>query len=145
MNSMKDGVILKSGKKIEADIIISATGLVLENFGGMEILLDGVPIDISDTATYKSMMHSDIPNFLNTFGYINASWTLKADLTSKFLTRLINFMKKNSYQSCRPVIPEDMQLTDEWLVNFHQDTFKELGIYFQNKVIKNHGLILKTI
>ena len=114
----EDGVILKSGKKIEADIIISATGLVLENFGGIEILLDGVPIDIADTATYKSMMHSDIPNFLNTFGYINASWTLKADLTSKFLTRLINFMKKNSYQSCRPVIPKDMQLTDEWLSEF---------------------------
>jgi monooxygenase len=114
----EDGVILRSGKKIEADIIISATGLVLENFGGMKILLDGVPINIGDTATYKSMMHSDIPNFLNTFGYINASWTLKADLTSKFLTRLINFMKKNSYQSCRPVIPKDMQLTDEWLSEF---------------------------
>ena len=84
----------------------------------MEILLDGVPVEISNSATYKSMMHSDIPNFLNTFGYINASWTLKADLTSKFLTRLINFMNKNSYQSCRPVIPEDMQLTDEWLSEF---------------------------
>jgi len=114
----ENGIILKSGKKIEADIIISATGLVLENFGGMEILLDGVPIEISDTVTYKSMMHSEIPNFLNTFGYINASWTLKADLTSKFLTRLINFMKKNSYQSCRPVIPENMHLQDEWLGEF---------------------------
>ena len=114
----EDGLILKSGKRIEADIIISATGLVLENFGGMEILLDDNRIEISNTVTYKSMMHSDIPNFLNTFGYINASWTLKADLTSKFLTRLINFMKKNSYQSCRPVIPKDMNLTDEWLSEF---------------------------
>ena len=114
----ENGLILKSGKKIEADIIISATGLVLENFGGMEILLDGKPIDIAKTATYKSMMHSDIPNFLNTFGYINASWTLKADLTSKFLTRLIHFMKKNDFQSCTPIIPKDMELTDEWLSEF---------------------------
>ena len=66
----------------------------MENFGGMEILLDDNRIEISNTVTYKSMMHSDIPNFLNTFGYINASWTLKADLTSKFLTRLINFIEK---------------------------------------------------
>ena len=90
----ENGVRVKSGELIEADIIVTATGLVLQNFGGIDISVNNKLVNVSDTMTYKSLMYSDIPNFVNSFGYINASWTLKADLTSTFICRLINFMDK---------------------------------------------------
>ena len=65
--------------------------------------------------TYKSMMFSGIPNFVNSFGYINASWTLKADLTCEFACRLINYMDKNNYKHCVPTIPSDVKAEDDWL------------------------------
>ena len=71
----KEGIELKSGEVLKTDVIITATGIVLENFGGIEVKVDNSKIDVSDTMTYKSMMYSGIPNFVNSFGYINASWT----------------------------------------------------------------------
>ena len=106
------GVKLNSGKLIEADIIVTATGITLQNFGGINIFVDGDEIDVSKSFFYKSMMYTQIPNFINTFGYINASWTLKADLTSKYACRLINFMKDNQYTKCIPIAPDDLMVTD---------------------------------
>ena len=106
------GVKLNSGKLIEADIIVTATGITLQNFGGINIFVDGDEIDVSKSFFYKSMMYTQIPNFINTFGYINASWTLKADLTSKYACRLINFMKENQYTKCIPIAPDDLMVTD---------------------------------
>jgi len=112
------GVQLNSGKLIEADIIVTATGIKLQNFGGIRIFVDGNEVDVSKSFIYKSMMYTQIPNFINTFGYINASWTLKADLTSKYACRLINFMDDNNYAKCLPEAPEDLEETKGFLDDF---------------------------
>ena len=98
------GIQLQSGKHLEADIIITATGLKLINVGGMELIIDGKVIDPASTVTYKGMMFSDIPNMAQAFGYTNASWTLKCDLTSKFVSRLLNHMKKKGLCLLRPLV-----------------------------------------
>ena len=96
------GIQLKSGKMLEADIVVTATGLELLAIGGMHIEVDGKHIDISDTVQYKGMMLSDVPNFFFATGYTNASWTLKCDLTSEYVCRLINYMDRTQQQRCVP-------------------------------------------
>ena len=88
----ESGIQMESGEKVEADIIVTATGLELRVLGGVEFVLDGETIDFAKTWTYKGMMYSDVPNLVQTFGYINASWTLRADLTSEYVCRLLNRM-----------------------------------------------------
>ena len=110
------GLKLKSDSEIEADIIITATGLNIRQFGGIKLFVDKKQINPADTMTYKSMMFSGIPNFVNSFGYINASWTLKADLTCEYACRLINYMDKNGYRHCFPQIPNDVKEVNDWLV-----------------------------
>ena len=114
----ENGIKLKSGDFLEADIIVTATGLVLQNFGGVNISVNNNPVNVSETMTYKSLMYSDIPNFVNSFGYINASWTLKADLTSTYLCRLIKHMDQNNYLSACPKKPLDVDETYDWLKDF---------------------------
>ena len=104
-----EGIELKSGDHLKADVIITATGIVLENFGGIKINVDDALVQVSDTMTYKSMMYSGIPNFVNCFGYINASWTLKADITSEYVCRLIKYMDKKKFKKCCPEIPSDVE------------------------------------
>ena len=112
-NSIK----LKSSKEIEADIVITATGLNLQQFGGTEIFVDNNKINPADTMTYKSMMFSGIPNFANSFGYINASWTLKADLTCEFVCKLLNYMEKNNFSSCIPAPDQSVKEKKDWLAS----------------------------
>ena len=96
------GIQLTSGEHLEADIIITATGLNLLNMGGLKLSIDGKAVEPSTTVTYKGMMFSDVPNYAQAFGYTNASWTLKCDLTSKYVCRLINHMSKKGYGYCVP-------------------------------------------
>jgi monooxygenase len=96
------GIRLKSGQELEADIIITATGLNLVALGGVEFVVDGQPVDFSKTYTYKGLMFSDVPNLTSTFGYINASWTLRADLNAEYVCRLINHMDKLGVRQCTP-------------------------------------------
>ena len=96
------GIKLASGKEIEADIIVTATGLKLEMLGGMQVAVDGIPIDMSKTMSYKGMMYSDVPNLASSFGYTNASWTLKCDLTCEYVCRLLNYMDRNGYVRAVP-------------------------------------------
>jgi cation diffusion facilitator CzcD-associated flavoprotein CzcO len=96
------GIKLKSGEQLDADIIITATGLNLQLFGGTDLAIDGKPVELSETLAYKGMMLSGIPNFAFTVGYTNASWTLKADLVSEYVVRVLDFMYKNGYTSCVP-------------------------------------------
>lgn len=98
----ENGVRLKSGKELEADIIISATGLSLQLLGGVEVAVDGKPIKVSDSMSYRSLMLSDVPNAAMIFGYTNASWTLKADISSEYLCRLINHMDKIGVRQVTP-------------------------------------------
>lgn len=99
----KDGIKLKSGETLSADIIVTATGLDLQFVGGMEIAVDGRTLNPHDLINYKGCMLSDVPNMVIVFGYTNASWTLRADLTSEFMCRLVNYMDRENYVEARPV------------------------------------------
>lgn len=90
----KSGIQLKSGQELEADIIVTATGLQLNVLSDVKFTVDGKKITVSEHFSYKGMMLSDVPNMVQTFGYINASWTLRADLTSEYVCRVINRMDK---------------------------------------------------
>jgi monooxygenase len=96
------GIKLKSGKELMADIIVTATGLNLQLFGGMNVIVDGKAVDMTKTMNYKGMMFSDIPNFSNTMGYTNASWTLKADLIAEYVCRLLKHMDATDTRICVP-------------------------------------------
>ena len=91
------GIELESGRELDADLIVTATGLNLLAIGGVELEVDGEPVAIRDRMVYKGMMLNGVPNFAFAFGYTNASWTLKADLTCKYVARVLH-----PPRSCRP-------------------------------------------
>ncbi len=101
------GIQLTSGKHLEADIIVTATGLRLLAFGGVQISIDGTPFNLSEQFVYKGMMVSELPNLLTFVGYTNASWTLKSDLTSEYFSRLLNYMEAKKYKVVKPKVIED--------------------------------------
>ncbi len=103
------GIQLRSGKSLEADLIVTATGLALQLFGGLSLSVDGVPMKPASTMVYKGMMLSDIPNLAFSFGYTNASWTLKCDLTSQYVCRLIAHMEQHGFTSGRPRRDPDVE------------------------------------
>ena len=96
------GILLKSGRFLEADVIVTATGLDLKFAGDIEIFVDNARYDHTTKMNYKGVMFEDLPNLGMTFGYTNASWTLKADLTSQFLCRIMRYMDKNNYKTVTP-------------------------------------------
>jgi monooxygenase len=96
------GIELESGEQLEADIVVTATGLRLQALGGVSVSLDGEPVSLPSTLAYKGMMLSGIPNFAFVVGYTNASWTLKADLASDFFCRLLGYMDEHGYAETRP-------------------------------------------
>lgn len=98
----REGLLLKSGKKLDADIIITATGLNMKIMAGLELVVDGAPVTLSDHVAYKGMMYNDIPNAASAFGYTNASWTLKCDLTADYVCRLLNHMDEEGFDYCTP-------------------------------------------
>ncbi len=100
------GLRLRSGRELEADIIVTATGLNMRLMGGMAIDVDDERVDLAKRTTYKGMMFSDAPNLASTMGYINASWTLKADLIADSVCRLLNHMDRNGYDVCTPRLRE---------------------------------------
>ena len=91
------GLRLLSGEELEADIIVTATGLKMRLMGGIALEVDGAPVDVANTTIYKSAMFSDIPNLASVFGYTNASWTLKSDLIADYVCRLLNHMDARLY------------------------------------------------
>jgi monooxygenase len=103
----KTGIKLVSGEELDADIIVTATGLNMQLLGGLEPTKNGEPIDLPSLMTYKGLMFSGIPNFAMTFGYTNASWTLKADLVSEFVCRLLNYMDDNGFDRVEAQHPGD--------------------------------------
>ena len=96
------GIRLQDGSELEADIIVTATGLNLQVLGGLEVSVDGRTVDFARALNYKGMMYSDVPNLASAFGYTNASWTLKCDLTCEYVCRLINYMDRRGYRQCMP-------------------------------------------
>lgn len=103
------GVALKDGRVVPADLIVTATGLRIKTLGGMDVWIDGEPLDLSNRMAYKAMMFSDVPNLAMCFGYTNASWTLKADLTSQYVCRLLQHMDAGGYSTCVPRRDGDVQ------------------------------------
>jgi cation diffusion facilitator CzcD-associated flavoprotein CzcO len=99
----RGGIRLRSGRELAADIVVSATGLTLNVLGDVGFAVDGQPVDFSRTLGYKGMMFSGVPNLIYTFGYTNASWTLKADLTANYASRLFAYMDKHGLSTATPV------------------------------------------
>jgi cation diffusion facilitator CzcD-associated flavoprotein CzcO len=97
------GIRLESGEELDADIVVTATGLELLFIGGIDITVDDEKLDLSSKLTYKGMMLEGVPNLALAIGYTNASWTLKCDLTCDYVTRLLNRMHETGQQQCTPV------------------------------------------
>jgi cation diffusion facilitator CzcD-associated flavoprotein CzcO len=103
------GIRLESGEFLEADVIVSATGLTLTPLGGLTLEVDGATVDISDTVAYRAWMLSGVPNFGFCFGYSNNSWTLRADLSARYLSRLLGHMGRHGYSAAVPTLPAGME------------------------------------
>jgi cation diffusion facilitator CzcD-associated flavoprotein CzcO len=114
----EDGLLLKSGTHLDADIIVTATGLVLKLFSGMQLVVDGVPVVMPKTLVYKGMMFSDVPNLAFAIGYTNASWTLKCDLIAEYVCRLLNHMDQNGYNVCMPRV-NDPDIEEQPVIDFN--------------------------
>ena len=113
----KSGIALQSGKHLDADIIITATGLQLQMLGGATLVVDGEPVDVGTLMTYKAVLLEGVPNLAIMFGYTNASWTLKIDLACQYVIRLLNYMNNHRY---RVVVAQ--AITEQEVVNVQTDT-----------------------
>ncbi len=145
------GIKLKSGEDLAADIIVTATGLNLQLLSGLKVSIDGVRTEIHKTMCYKGMMYSGVPNLASSFGYTNASWTLKADLTCEYICRLLNFMDRRGYRAATPAQPEDSVEEAPWLdfssgyVTRSIDKFPRQGLTKPWKLYQNYALDLVTL
>jgi monooxygenase len=144
------GIELSSGEELEADVIVTATGLNLLFLGGMELTVDGEPLDVPSTMAYKGLMLSGVPNMAFTVGYTNASWTLKADLTSEYVCRLLNHMSAHGYRSCVPEV--DPSVSEQPLLNLNSgyvlrsmDEFPRQGSREPWRLRQNYLFDIRTI
>lgn len=147
---LADGIRLASGQKLAADIIVTATGLQLSLMGDIVIQIDGKTQNVSQSMVYKGMMFSGIPNLIYTFGYTNASWTLKADLTAEYVCRLIGYMEKHHLQVAVP--KADSSVVPQAFLNFTSsyvlraaDQLPKQGDRKPWKLYQNYLLDLLTI
>jgi cation diffusion facilitator CzcD-associated flavoprotein CzcO len=101
----KTGLRLRSGADLPADIIVTATGLTMRLMSGVQLIVDGAPVDLAKSLSYRGMMYSGVPNLASSFGYTNASWTLKCELIAQYVVRLLTYMDQHGYAECRPQRP----------------------------------------
>jgi monooxygenase len=101
----RDGVALASGRRLDADLVVTATGLRLLPLGGIALTVDGRAVDLPSTVAYKGMMLSGVPNLAFVFGYAHASWTLKSDLVSEYVCRLLDHLDARGHDICTPLEP----------------------------------------
>ena len=147
----EDGIKLDSGEQLEADVIVTATGLNLLFLGGMELIVDGEPVNISEKMAYKGMMLSGVPNCAFTVGYTNASWTLKADLTSEYVCRVLAHMDVHGYRKSVPELSDpsvkEMPLLDftSGYVQRSLHEFPKQGSKEPWKLRQNYVLDIRTI
>ncbi len=112
------GIQLKSGQHLEADIIVTATGLKLAVAGKIPVRVDGALVDWSEHFYYKACMFSNVPNFSAVFGYLNASWTLRADIVAEYVCRVLNHMQATGTHVATPVLADPATLTEENIFDF---------------------------
>lgn len=112
------GLLLASGEQLNADIIVTATGLVLKLFSGMQLAVDDTPVHLPEKLVYKGMMFSDVPNLAFAVGYTNASWTLKCDLAGEYVCRLLNHMDHHGYSICTPRV-NDPDVGEQPVIDFN--------------------------
>jgi monooxygenase len=144
------GIELESGRELEADVVVTATGLNLLFLGGMELVVDGEPVDVASKMTYRGMMLSGVPNFVFTTGYTNASWTLKADLVSEYVCRLLSYMDKHGHRQC--VAQVDPSVEEQPLLDFTSgyvlrslDQFPKQGSKEPWRLRQNYVFDVRTI
>lgn len=123
----RDGIALESGQELKADIIVTATGLNLQTCGGMDLLVDGEPRQLSKLMTYKGALLQDIPNMSFVFGYTNAPWTLKVDLTAHYLCRLFRYMRSHNLQVVTPRAPAGEMQEHETVLGSLQSGYIKRG------------------
>jgi monooxygenase len=145
------GIELESGVELEADIIVTATGFNLLVLGGMRLGVDGEGVEFPKTTAYKGMMLSGVPNFAFSVGYTNASWTLKADLTSEYVCRLLDHMDAHGYRRCVPEVA-DPSLATQPMIDFSSgyvrraiDQFPKQGSKEPWRLRQNYVLDIRTI
>jgi len=145
------GIQLKSGQTLEADIIVTATGLNLLALGGAQFVVDGHEVELPKSLGYKGMMLSDVPNAAFAVGYTNASWTLKCDLTCEYVCRLLNYMDKHGYTQCTPH-NSDPSIQPEPFIDFSSsyvqraiDQFPKQGSRKPWKLYQNYALDILTL
>ena len=145
------GIKLASGRTLEADVIVSATGLKMQLLSGVEFTVDGVKADLSKSMSYKGMMYSDVPNLASSFGYTNASWTLKCDLTCEYVCRILNHMDKRGYAFGVPRKSDPNLAEEPWLdfssgyVQRALDQLPRQGTKRPWKLYQNYALDLMTL
>ncbi|WP_438952484.1 flavin-containing monooxygenase [Porticoccus sp.] len=120
------GIQLKSGQALDADIVITATGLQLQTFGGLALNIDNTAIPTNSLLSYKSVLMQNLPNIAFILGYTNASWTLKSDITSRYICRLLQYMDSNNIATVTPRAP-DNEATDENVMNVLSSGYIERG------------------
>jgi cation diffusion facilitator CzcD-associated flavoprotein CzcO len=120
------GIRLKSGRTLEADIIVTATGLQLQSLGGIDVQVDGQPRRAGDLMTYKSVLMQDVPNMANLFGYTNAPWTLKVDLAAGYICRLLDHMDRHGYEVVTPRAPAG-EMLDETVMDSLRSGYVQRG------------------
>ncbi len=145
------GLRLKSGQELKADIIVTATGLVMEVWNGIEVSVDGRRIDASQTLGYKGMMYDGVPNLASAFGYTNASWTLKCDLTCEYVCRVLNHLQKTGLRQAMPVNIDPDITFEPWLdfssgyVQRATDKFPKQGTRAPWKLDQNYAKDLMSL
>ena len=145
------GIKLESGDELDADLVVTATGLNLLFLGGMRLSVDGEEADLSKAMTYKGMMLSDVPNFAFTLGYTNASWTLKADLTAEYICRLLAHMDAHGHRQCVPrvadlaVVPEPLMPLTSGYVMRSVDQLPKQGSKEPWKLRMNYAFDLRAL
>jgi cation diffusion facilitator CzcD-associated flavoprotein CzcO len=147
----EQGLQLRSGKQLPADLIVTATGLNLQVLGNLQLTVDGQPIDLARTMSYKGMMYSDVPNLASAFGYTNASWTLKCDLTCEYVCRLLKFMDEHGHRQCTPRNDDPSIAATPWIdftsgyVQRSIDRFPKQGSKAPWRLYQNYALDLVNL
>lgn len=145
------GLRLRSGAELAADLIVTATGLNLQVLGDLQLTVDGKRVDPARTLSYKGMMFSDVPNLASAFGYTNASWTLKCDLTCEYVCRLLNYMDERGYRQCTPRNDDPSITTTPWIdftsgyVQRCIDKFPKQGSRAPWRLYQNYALDLMNL